>query len=321
MKFGFDLPTRMARLDASERHVNEIVNPHTITALAQKGEALGFDSVWVSDHVVIPATSEGYPYTEDGTYPLHPQRPFLEPLVSLAYLAGCTRRIRLGTSVVILPYRNPVITAKMLATMDVLSAGRLIVGVGIGWWAQEFSALGVPFFRDRGAYSDECVRIFKELWTSELSSFEGKYHSFSSVGCYPKPVQKPHPPIWIGGQTTSTLKRVARLGDGWHPLAMRKPVRLDPGELKDKVAELRRLVEAAGRDPEAIEVSLRIRLRFSDADRGERLTGTVGKVADDIRRYGEAGVSHFLFDLEMDSFQGMAETLERFAVEVRPQLT
>ena len=149
----------------------------------------------------------------------------------------------------ILPYRNPVATAKTLATIDVLSRGRVTVGVGVGWLREEFEALGAADFDRRGAVSDEYLRIFKALWTESPASFAGEFYRFDDVRCLPRPVQKPHPPIWIGGHSKAALRRVARLGDGWHPVGANPAVPLTPAELRRDLDELYRLTEAEGRDP------------------------------------------------------------------------
>ena len=155
----------------------------------------------------------------------------------------------------ILPHRNPVVTAKILATIDVLSNGRLTVGVGVGWMREEFRALAAPDFDRRGAVSDEYLRIFKTLWTQSPASFDGEFYRFDSIRCLPAPVQKPHPPIWVGGHSPVALRRVARYGDGWHPVGANPAVPLRPAELAASLDELRRLTEAEGRDPSALTIS------------------------------------------------------------------
>lgn len=318
MRFGFDIPTRRLLLHGSTKDDVEFATRENLTAIAQRGEALGFDSLWVADHIVVPLKSQGYPYTPDGRHPFEAKRNFLEPLVSLAFVAGCTQRIRIGTSVLVVPYRNPMLAAKMLTTLDVLSGGRLIVGVGVGWWKEEFEALGTAQFGDRGARTDEYLEIMKELWTTETSSFQGRFHSFSDVACFPKPVQKPHPPIWVGGQGLPALRRTVKIGNGWHPVGVRGPIGLEPEELGRWVTVLNGLAEAEGRDPRSIEIALRVFLRFSRAESAAPLSGSPAKIVDDIDKYARAGVTHFVFDVRMDSLAAMEETLEQFASDVRP---
>jgi probable F420-dependent oxidoreductase len=197
-------------------------SPEALRKLTQQAEAVGFDAVWFADHIVIPRQVQSlYPYAADGASPFDPDQPFYEPLSVLNFLAGCTQRIRLGTHVLIIPYRHPVFTAKILATLDVLSGGRLMLGIGVGWMEEEFQALGVSTYAERGAVTNEYLRLFKELWTKDRPHFQGKYCQVWDIGFYPKPVQKPHPPIWIGGHSTPALRRAATLGDGWMPIGLR----------------------------------------------------------------------------------------------------
>jgi probable F420-dependent oxidoreductase len=175
-------------------------SPETLRALAQHAESLGFDSIWFADHIVIPRNvRSAYPYAIDGVSTFDPDRPLHEVLSTLTYLAGCTQRIRLGPNVMIVPYRPPILTAKLLTILDVLSGGRLTVGVGVGWMEEEFEALGAPPYAERGAVTDEYLRLFKVLWTEDRPNFHGQYCHVSDLGFLPKPVQKPHPPIWSAG--------------------------------------------------------------------------------------------------------------------------
>ena len=190
MEFGFGIPTR-----------GPMATPEGVAALAKKGEELGFAIISVSDHVIIPkAIASTYPYNESGTFMGSPSGECMEQLTLLTFLAGITSSARLLTSVMVVPHRPPVLTAKMLATIDVLSKGRLIVGCGVGWMREEFEAIGTPPYDKRGAVSDEYIRAFKELWTNDNPTFNGKYCSFANIAFAPKPVQKPHPPIWVGGR-------------------------------------------------------------------------------------------------------------------------
>ncbi|RMF86890.1 MAG: TIGR03619 family F420-dependent LLM class oxidoreductase [Nitrospinota bacterium] len=310
MKFGWSLPSRgpLARREA-------------VRTLTQKAEELGFDSVWVSDHVVLPTQSRSqYPYDRSGAFPGGAEQDYLEPLILLSYLAGCTERIALGTSVLIIPYRNPIVTAKMLATLDVLSQGRLILGAGVGWWEEEFQALGLDTYAERGACTDEYLQIFRILWTQDDPHFEGKFFRFSQIRFAPKPVQKPHIPIWIGGHSRAAIRRTARLGDAWHPIGLRPPANLLPPEMADKIQELRRLAQEYGRDPQEIAITFRCPLRFTDTADTTQLpfTGTAAKIQEDIRTYQALGVEHIVLDLTGDSLSERLEDMERFASTVRP---
>ena len=208
MLLGFDLPTRGA-----------LASPETITRLAIEGEAMGFDYLTLSDHIVIPRDIEArYPYSTTGEFPSGGRTDWYEQLTSAAFVAAKTSRLRMVTSVMVVPHRPAVLTAKMLATIDLLSNGRLTVGVGAGWMKEEFEAVGTPPFAERGAVTDEYMAAFRELWTKDAPQFEGRYVRFSNIIMAPKPVQKPHPPLWVGGESPPALRRVAKLGDGWYPI-------------------------------------------------------------------------------------------------------
>jgi probable F420-dependent oxidoreductase len=308
MRYGFYLPTR-----------GGCATPEAIESIAQRGEALGFHSVMIADHVVFPTDIKSkYPYTVSGEFPGGGDA--LEQLALVAFVAGRTRRLRLVTSVMILPYRNPVLTAKMLATIDVLSSGRLTVGVGVGWLREEFEALGAPDFDRRGPASDEYLEIFKRLWTQSPASFAGEFYRFDSLRCLPPPVQKPHPPIWIGGHSGPALRRVARHGDGWHPVGANPAVPLRPAELRASLDQLFRLAEAQGRDPASLTISFKAPVYDVTATLGgaERrpFSGTAQQIADDIGAYEKLGVSELVFDFRSEERAQTLERMERFAQTV-----
>ena len=177
-------------------------------AVAQTAERLGFGFIGVNDHVAVPrGIASAYPYSEDHKWAAASAGECLDQLATLAFLAGCTERLRLLTSVMVVPQRHPVLTAKMLATIDVLSGGRLIVGCGVGWLKEEFEAVGAPAFAERGGVTDEYLGAFKALWTRDDPSMQGRHAAFDSIIFAPKPLQKPHPPLWIGGESPVALKR------------------------------------------------------------------------------------------------------------------
>ena len=309
MRYGFYLPTRGRTATADD-----------VEALVRRGEALGFTSVMIADHIVFPSVvASKYPYTVDGVFP--GQGDALEQLALMAFVAGVTERLRLVTSVMILPYRNPVATAKTLATIDVLSRGRVTVGVGVGWLREEFEALGAADFDRRGAVSDEYLRIFKRLWTESPASFAGEFYRFDDVRCLPHPVQKPHPPIWIGGHSRAALRRVARLGDGWHPVGANPAVPLGPDELRRDLDELYRLTEAEGRDPSKLTISYKAPLYDADrpVDGPDRrpFSGSREQVMEDIARYEKLGVSELIFDFRSERVSDSIERMERFAPLMR----
>ncbi len=311
MRYGFYLPTR-----------GQTATPEALEALVQRGEALGFSSVMIADHVVFPvAIKSKYPYTVTGAFP--GQGDALEQLALMAFIAGKTRTLRLVSSVMIVPHRNPVVTAKMLATIDVLSHGRVTVGVGVGWLREEFQALGAPDFDRRGSVSDEYIRIMKTLWTECPASFAGEFYRFEAIQCLPAPVQKPHPPIWVGGHSKAALRRVARLGDGWHPVGANPAVPLRPPELASSLAGLRRLTEAEGRDPSSFTISYKAPVydpaQALDGRTGERrpFSGSPGEIEDDIATFARLEVSEVIFDFRRERLAESLERMERFAPVMR----
>ncbi len=308
MKFGVNLVNR-----------GEMATMQNLTRFAQRAEALGLDSLTISDHIVIPKkTPSNYPYHPEGKFEWEAAQNYYEPLTSLFFLAGKTERIRLGVSVLIVSYRNPVITAKLLATADVLSGGRMFLGIGTGWWEDEYKALGIGgHFSDRGARTDEYVRIYKELWNEENPAYEGKFFSFSDVEFSPKPLQPGGPPIWVGGHTRRALRRTVELGDAWHPIGLRPPANLDPAELGGKVATLHELAEGAGRDPATIGVAFRAPVGIK-AQQGQPLIGSAAQVTDDIHSYLSKGVTHLTMDMTGASFEENLDQLEQIAAQVLP---
>ena len=310
MRYGFYLPTR-----------GETARPDALEALVTRGEALGFASVVIADHVVFPVTIRSrYPYTVSGAFP--GQGDALEQLSLMAFIAGKTRTLRLISSVMILPHRNPVVTAKMLATIDVLSGGRVTVGVGVGWLREEFQALAAPDFDRRGAVSDEYLRIFKTLWTEDPASFHGEFYRFDRIHCLPHPVQKPHPPIWIGGHSKPALRRVARLGDGWHPVGANPAAPLRPAEMRVLLDELRRLAEAERRDPATLTISYKAPLYDAgqgvDGGRERRpFSGSPQAIADDIGAFAALGVSELIFDFRSETLAESLDRMERSAAMLR----
>jgi probable F420-dependent oxidoreductase len=299
MDFGLHLPASSANVKAQE-----------LVRFAQQAEQLGFYCLTVADHVIVPKNiSIPYPYTVDGKYPGTGYH--LETLTTMSFLAGATERIRFATSVMIAPYRNPIITAKMLASLDVLSGGRVIVGLGVGWMKEEFDNLGTPAFAERGRVTDEYIRAFRELWTSDNPTFKGQFCNFSDIIFLPKPVQKPGIPIWIGGHSKQAIRRAARLGDGWHPIGGVPTIPLEPDDVRKDLALLAEYAQAAGRDPKQIRVVLKGSLFDKEKKiegRRRRFMGEAEEIASDIRDYRSAGVDTMIFDVRRAS---SAETLER----------
>ena len=312
VRIGFSLQGRGALADRA-----------AITTLARRAEALGFDSIFVTDRLLIPVTStSAYPYAATGAFPLGPDEPWLEPLTAVTYLATVTTRISVGTSVLVIPYRNPVFTAKALATADYLSGGRVILGAGVGWWREEFAGLGVPF-EERAARTVEYLRLMKEIWTKPRVAFEGRFARVAEAGgVRPHPAQRPHIPIWIGGHSDAALKRVVAVGDGWHPLGLRPPVTLYPAEMRETVGRLREMAAAAGRDPKTITITFKGPVKFDAGAPKDRtpLTGSPAQIAEDLSAYVAAGVEHFVLDFSVPTVPEMLDVLERVASDIRPRV-
>jgi probable F420-dependent oxidoreductase len=240
MRFGVALPQFGAR--ARDPGVRD-----HIRAVAVAADELGFDVVWTAEHLIFPAAIDT-PYPYGGRAPFDVTDPILDVTATLAYVAALTTRVRLGTSVVVLPYHHPIALAKALASVDVLSHGRLLLGVAGGWLREEFDLLGVPF-HERGARTDESLGLIKALWTQDRVTFHGRFFTLDDAAFFPKPVQRPHPPIWVGGDSPAALHRVARFSDGW----MAAP--RDLAHLEAGISTIRRAAEAMGRDPAAIGVA------------------------------------------------------------------
>jgi probable F420-dependent oxidoreductase len=315
MRYGFYLPTR-----------GPTATSEALATLVQRGEALGFHAVVIADHLVFPVEIHSkYPYTVGGAFPGHGDA--LDQLALMAFVAAKTRTLRLVTSVMILPYRNPVVTAKTLATIDVLSGGRVTVGVGVGWLREEFEALHAPDFDRRGAVSNEYLQIFKTLWTQDPATFRGEFYQFNALRCLPHPLQKPHPPIWIGGHSRAALRRAAQYGDGWHPVGANPAVPLRPAELQAALDDLRRLTDAAGRDFAALSISYKAPL-YDVTPAGaleqqaglERrpFSGGIAQVVEDIHTYARLGVSELIFDFRSENLQESLERMEHFATVIKP---
>lgn len=326
MKYGFTMPIR-APLCTAEN----------LVTIAKRGEELGYDSMLLGEHIVVSRRVDSlYPYTPTGVFPgFGPSElevSHMEPLAILAFLASQTQVIRLGTGVMILPHRNPLVVAKELATIDVLSNGRLVLGIGVGWMREVFEALGSPSFEERGAVTDEYIQAIKELWTSPNPRFEGKYCKFSDLTFLPKPLQKPHPPIWIGGEGPRAIRRAAELGDAWHPVGANP--RFPLGEPDQLVSALKRLAfhaDKAGRDPRKIEVAFRTHvydLRKGGTKprsiEGQRrfLEGTADEIASDIRMLEEIGVTQLVmhFIHHDNPVEVALQSLEEMATQVWPRV-
>ena len=315
MEYGYVTPTRPP-LGTAESTV----------ALARKAEELGFASVAVPDHIVPPDDfGDIYPYTETGRMSWGPSGDVLEMMTLMTFIAGCTEKLRVISGVMVLPLRNPLLVAKMIATLDVLSGGRVAVGCGVGWEDKEFETIGAPPFAERGRVANEYLRLFKEVWTSSEPRFEGAYVQFRDTPFFPKPVQKPHPPIWAGGESPPAIRRAATLGDAWYPIGSNQKHPLDtPARYGAAVGKLRKHAEEVGRDP--ADILLAYNVLWYDESEARRLpdggrrafTGSRQEVADDIRCFEEIGVRHIVLNLQAPTLAETIGRMERFASEVVP---
>ncbi len=308
MNYGFYLPTR-----------GDNATPEALAKLVRHAEAKGFHSVMIADHVVFPVEiNSRYPYTVDGSFPGHGDA--LEQLALMSFIAAHTQRMRLVTSVMVVPHRNPLLTAKTLATIDVLSKGRVTVGIGVGWMKEEFQALHTPDFHQRGKASDEYIDIFKAVWTQDPASYEGAFYSFAPLHCLPHPVQKPHPPIWIGGHSRAAIRCAARVGDGWHPVGANAAVPLPPDEFAPLLSELKQRCEEEGRNFEDLTISFKAPVYDSNLPpaSGQRrpFAGGPDEVVEDIHAYGGLGVSELIFDVRTPTLAGCIEKIDHFAEEI-----
>jgi probable F420-dependent oxidoreductase len=295
MQLGFNLPIS-----------GPTSAPHSFTRIAQEGEALGYDYLTVTDHVVLPDMSvPGYPYSGSGEFMSNAPTERHELLTAAAFVAAKTSRIRLVLAVLVVPHRPAVLAAKMLSTIDVLSEGRLVVGIGAGWLKAEFDAVVTTPFAERGAVTDEYLQAFRALWTQERPRFDGRYAKFADLIFLPRPVQKPYPPIWVGGESGPSLRRAARLGDAWYPIGSNNKHLLDTlPRLAAGIARLRKLTADAGRDPASVSVVYRVK-RYGDAvapvaTDGERrlFSGSVADIASDLRGLRDLGVA--AIDVEVE---------------------
>ena len=309
MDFGFYLPNN-----------GPTARPEPLAEIARRGDRLGFHCMVAGDHILVPKTIDSpYPYTVGGEFPGGGRGECLEQLTLLTFLAGITKNIRLVPSVMIVPYRNPLLAAKILATLDVLSNGRLTLGVGVGWMEEEFLALDAPPFAERGAVTNEYLMAFKELWTSDNPTFHGKYYQFSDISFLPRPVQKPHPPIWVGGQSRRAIRRAAELGNGWHPVGAIPAAPLEPEELAQGLVALNRYAERAGRDPKEIQVAMKAPLYDPGANPGgarRRFSGEPEQILQDVQTYAEVGVTHAIFDIRSSDLNQTLERMAWFAEEI-----
>jgi len=293
-------------------------------AVAVAAEKAGFDFLSISDHLVVPATLDShYPYVPGGAFGATPGGHCLDQLSTIAFLSAITDNLRLLTSVMVVPHRPPMLTAKMLSTIDVLSGGRLILGVGAGWMPEEFKLLGAQF-AGRGALTNEYLEAFKVLWTEHRPSYSGKYVSFSDLQFEPKPLQKPHPPIWVGGESEGAMNRAVRLGDVWYPGNNSQTMPLDtPARLAKAAASMRTRAEKAGRDPTSLGFALLVQGFFEwdehktfDGSARRMFTGSSTNMVEDAEAIEASGFTAVSIRLGGETLPDTIGRIERFGAEV-----
>jgi probable F420-dependent oxidoreductase len=312
MQIGFNLPVS-----------GPMATPATMLRVARLGEALGFDYLTMTDHVALPDTSTpGYPYSETGEFYSPEPGHRVEQLTAAAWIAAKTETIRLVLAVMVVPHRPAVVASKMLTTIDVLSGGRLVVGIGAGWLKVEIDAVATTPFAERGAVTDEYLDAFRAIWTQDRVTFHGRYTHIDDLLIDPKPVQKPYPPIWVGGESGPSMRRAARIGDAWYPIGSNNAHLLDTlPRLEAGIGRLRRMTEAAGRDPVSVGVAFQVkRYAFASppaSDGNRRLfSGSIDAVLEDIHALKRLGVIALDFDFEGHETEKAIADMQRFKEEV-----
>ena len=309
MQIGFNLPIS-----------GPMSAPEKLAHIAAEGEAIGYDYLTVTDHIALPrVAAPGYPYSESGEFYSDRPESRHELLTTAAFLAARTSRLRLVTAVMVVPHRPAVLAAKILATIDVLSGGRLVVGIGAGWLEAEFDAVVTTPFAERGAVTDEYIDAMRVLWTEAEPLFAGRYSHFSNIEFEPKPVQRPHPPIWVGGESGPSLRRTARIGDAWYPIGSNNRHLLDTlPRYRAGIARLRQMTAAAGRDPAAVALTYRVK-RYGAAvppvaSDGERrlFSGSDTDLVADLRALRELGVAAIDIDFERPDAAASLAEMRRF---------
>ena len=315
MQFGFQMFPRGIGM-----------TPDGIAALAGKAESLGLDHIAVSDHLLVPKGIEStYPYSEDGSWPGAAIGECGEQLTVMSYLASLTSRIRLLSSVMVVPHRQALLTAKILSTIDNLSEGRLTVGVGAGWMAEEFAAIPTPPYAERGRVTDDFIQAYKSLWTEDDPTSDSPHARFASVDFEPKPVQRPHPPVWVGGESAPAMRRAVRLGDAWYPASNNPKFRMNtPARFGERLKRLTEIAEEEGRDPKSLGLAFfaieAVDPEPKKTDEGSRriFSGTPDDIAGDIKAFAEHGVEAFTVVFQTPDLSSTLDRMAWFADEVLP---
>jgi probable F420-dependent oxidoreductase len=292
--------------------------PEVLSDAANQAESLGYDSVWAAERLVNPwEMKTSYPYKDNAQWFVSPSVPFLEPLTCLSFLAGVTKKVKLGISVAVLPLRHPLYTARVATSIDTLSNGRLILGVGIGWMVEEFDALGAPF-KKRGAMANEQLQIFNTLWKEERPSFDGKHYHFDPLAVSPKPVQQPRFPIWTGGESEAAVKRAATYGDAWFSYH----VKTSAENLAAKYSKVQQAAAELGREGQVDLCCCRPVEITKDPvpQTDDTLEGTPEQLIEALQKFKDIGVKHMALQFMVGRWPERREKIERFAKEVMPAL-
>jgi probable F420-dependent oxidoreductase len=294
MKIGFSLP-----------NIGPIGTAEAVTKVAQRAEALGYSSLWTIERLLYPVNPQRpYPGTPDGHLP-EIYKHVLDPLDALTYVAALTKRIRLGTSVLDMPYHNPVVLARRLTTIDVLSNGRLSVGLGLGWNKDEMDATNADITK-RGALADEFLPLLKAIWTTNPVEFHGKFFNVPKSYIDLKPVQKPHPPIYMGAFVPAALKRLAKHADGWNPVFLPVPV------MAEMFNTTKQMAKEAGRDPSAIAMVIHAGVDITEKPLGKDrpiFSGSLEQISDDVKASAKIGAEEVFFD---PAFSPGGQSLDRW---------
>lgn len=315
MNFGTTIPMR-----------GPLAHAAAIRTLASETEAMGYSHISVTDHLVVPRKIDSdYPYAEDGKFPGEQEGFAFEQFSVMAYLAALTSRAKLITAVTVVPHRGAVAAAKTISTIDFLSGGRTVIGVGAGWMREEFDALGVPDFDARGRVTDEYIAAWKELWTSHAPSFRGEHVGFDNISFLPRPAQSGGPRIWVGGESAPAMRRTARLGDTWFPLFHNPRFPMNTiARFKARLTRMHQIAEEHGRDPATVGLAV-FAIRFSnrpafDPDSGERelMSGPNQAIVEDLQRLAELGVRDMVVNFHRSSMEKTLDGMRKFAEEIAP---
>lgn len=297
-----------------------LATPEIILSLARQAEETGFELVWVADHVAFPVSYKSeYPYSAKGDFPTRLADPLMEPVATMGVLVGATKRVKIGAAVLIMPYRNPLLLARMMVTLDQMSGGRIVLGAGTGWLEEEFEVLGAHDFKKRGKVTDEYIEIFKAIAAGGEVGYAGETYRFAPVISAPAAVQRPHPPVLIGGLSMPALRRVAKHGSGW--LA----VTASPGQLEESLATLRRLCAENGRRYDDLQLTYKMFLSIGDPKRSrfdarEPGTGSVAEIIDDVKRIRDLGFTRVIVRYRGASADEQHRQLARLADEIAPKV-